>query len=155
MLRKSSLSSFDINSSASYTEKSISWSSWSTSLTIPDEDDQQMIVDDHRTIEADYQHPNRQRLRSLSMDEKKLHRKSSFIGSKTDFGDCEDRGVASNLLEDIIQCSTKDRKQKILIFSSSYPYHIEWANSEWSKISGWSSDEISGKLYHSFVRLLH
>lgn len=54
--------------------------------------------------------------------------------------------MENNRLEDIIQCSQGDKSQKLLVFSASYPYHIEWANSEWSKLSGWSSDEIIGMM---------
>jgi hypothetical protein len=87
---------------------------------------------------------------SLSSDEKVMRRQSSFISnsSTTDFMDCQDDNVKeNNRLEDIIQCSQSDKSQKLFLFSASFPYHIEWANSEWSKVSGWSSDEIIGMKY--------
>lgn len=84
--------------------------------------------------------------------------------------------LISNRLEDIIQCSNtgktnspadqlthfnstplhlltadlnqffSDKNARILITSASYPFHVEWVNSEWSRKCGWSSDEILGDL---------
>lgn len=51
--------------------------------------------------------------------------------------------IMSNRLEDILQCS-KILRQRIVVTSATYPYHVEWTNSEWSKACGWQSDEILG-----------
>ena len=155
MIRQPLSTTFDTNSTTSYGRESISWSSWCTSSTIPDEESQDsaLCMDEPTDCDAgstrpdEYLHPACLALRSLSDTEKSLRRKSSFIGGATDFGDCKDRCVTSNRLEDVIQYSRDDKTQKFLVFSSSFPYHIEWANSEWSKISGWSSDEILGKCF--------
>ena len=140
----------DTNSTTSYGKSSISWSSWSTGSTIPYEDmedtaDIPECSSDSDTAKCaeEYLNPACPTLRSLSSTEKSLRKTCSFIGGASDFGGCEDRRVDSNRLEDIIACS-KSGGQKFLVFSSSFPYHIEWANCEWSKVSGWSSDEVLG-----------
>ena len=51
--------------------------------------------------------------------------------------------ITSNLLEDILQCS-QGVVQRIVVTSATYPYHVEWTNSDWSKACGWQSDEILG-----------
>ena len=154
MLRRPLSTTFDTESTTSYGKESLSWSSWSTSSSDHDDDGLQtaeFIEDSESDVTSkcsdsdDYLHPACLTLRSLSPTEKSLRKKASFIRGASDFGDFEDRCVASNRLEDIIQCSVDDKSQKILVFSSSFPYHIEWANSEWSKVSGWSSDEIVGE----------
>lgn len=139
--------------STSYSDESISLSSWSSSTTSSTHDEEAMLstpLDDDAECPSSYEEdlccPTYRRLRSLSTCEKKIHRKKSFLGSfSNDFSHeiLGDYAVSSNKLEDIIQCA-QDKNEKLLVFSSSYPYHIEWANSEWSKISGWSSDEIVG-----------
>lgn len=154
MLRQPLSTTFDTESTTSYGKESLSWSSWSTSSSSPDNDGLQTatFIEDCSDCDAvskssdsdDYLHPACLTLRSLSPTEKSLRKKASFIRGASDFGDFEDRCVASNRLEDVIQCSFDDKCQKFLVFSSSFPYHIEWANSEWSKVSGWSSDEIVG-----------
>jgi hypothetical protein len=35
----------------------------------------------------------------------------------------------------------------VLITSASYPFHVEWVSSDWSKKCGWSSDEILGTIF--------
>lgn len=52
--------------------------------------------------------------------------------------------ITSNLLEDILQCS-QGAVQRVVVTSATYPYHVEWTNSDWSKACGWQSDEILGK----------
>ena len=51
--------------------------------------------------------------------------------------------IESNRLEDILQCS-ENLSQRIVVTSATYPYHVEWINSVWSKACGWRSDEILG-----------
>ena len=53
--------------------------------------------------------------------------------------------IQSNRLEDILQCS-ENVSQRIVVTSATYPYHVEWINSVWSKACGWRSDEILGTL---------
>jgi hypothetical protein len=53
--------------------------------------------------------------------------------------------IVSNRLEDILQCS-QGLGQRIVVTSATYPYHVEWINSEWSKACGWQSDEILGTI---------
>lgn len=53
--------------------------------------------------------------------------------------------LASNNLQDIIQCGTGDQNQKLIVTSASYPYHVEWVSSSWSRLCGWSCDEVLGK----------
>ena len=53
--------------------------------------------------------------------------------------------IRSNRLEDILQCS-ENVSQRIVVTSATYPYHVEWINSVWSKACGWRSDEILGTL---------
>ena len=58
--------------------------------------------------------------------------------------------ILSNRLEDILQCP-EVFGQRVIVTSATYPYHVEWTNSEWSKACGWQSDEILGKFFISFV----
>ena len=53
--------------------------------------------------------------------------------------------LPSNRLADIIQCYNGHQDQRVLITSASYPYHVEWVSSAWSKMCGWTSDEVLGK----------
>lgn len=53
--------------------------------------------------------------------------------------------LASNNLQDIIQCGTGDQNQKLIVTSASFPYHVEWVSSSWSNMCGWSCDEVLGK----------
>jgi hypothetical protein len=53
--------------------------------------------------------------------------------------------LASNNLQDIIQCATGDQNQKLIVTSASFPYHVEWVSSSWSKLCGWSCDEVLGR----------
>lgn len=149
MIRHPLSTTFDTDSTTSYGKSSISWSSWSTGSTTPYEEraDIPDCSSDSDTTKCteEYLHPACLTLRSLSPTEKSLRKTCSFIGGASDFGDCEDRCVASNRLEDVIACPKDCKGQKFLVFSSSFPYHIEWANCEWSKVSGWSSDEVLGK----------
>ena len=52
--------------------------------------------------------------------------------------------IGSNSLHDIIQCKTEDQDIKLIVTSASFPYHIEWVSSAWSKMCGWSCDEVLG-----------
>jgi hypothetical protein len=125
-----------------------SFSSWGTSTSSESDG----LLDD----EGDKENcrPLITRSFSLSSDERVMRRQSSFISTSTttDFMDCQDENVTeNNRLEDIIQCSHSDKTQKLLVFSASFPYHIEWANGEWSKVSGWSSDEIIGMKKNIYI----
>lgn len=150
MQQPNASTAFETVSTSSYGQSSLSWSSWSTNTTTPDEGSEKadMFIDDtpesiSKCSDA-YLHEACSTLRSLSSSDL-LKRKSSFVtGGACDFDGCE-LSIASNRLEDVIRCSSEAQSQKFLVFSSSFPYHIEWANSEWSKVSGWSSDEIIGK----------
>ena len=51
--------------------------------------------------------------------------------------------ILSNRLEDILQCSG-GLGQRVVVTSATFPYHVEWTNTEWSKACGWQSDEILG-----------
>ena len=62
--------------------------------------------------------------------------------------------IMSNRLEDILQCSNILR-QRVVVTSATYPYHVEWTNSEWSKACGWQSDEILGIKFMSVVISLY
>lgn len=140
---------FDTSSASSYGEASLSWSSWSTSTTTADDESEQTATFMESAPSAkpcmeEYLHQGCPTLQSMSRTEHLLRRKTSFVNGASDFEGCE-LSIASNRLEDVIRCSSGDKSQKFLVFSSSFPYHIEWANSEWSKISGWSSDEVVGK----------
>ena len=52
--------------------------------------------------------------------------------------------ILSNRLEDILQC-THGVGQRVVVTSATYPYHVEWTNTEWTKACGWQSDEIVGR----------
>ena len=58
--------------------------------------------------------------------------------------------IGSNSLHDVIQCTTDDQDIKLIVTSASFPYHIEWVSSAWSKMCGWSCDEVLGE-YISFL----
>ena len=140
---------FDTSSASSYGEASLSWSSWSTSTTAADDESEQTAtyIDNAQSAKPcmdEYLHRGSPTRQTVSRAEHLLRRKTSFVNGASDFDGCE-LSIASNRLEDVIRCSSGDKSQKFLVFSSSFPYHIEWANSEWSKISGWSSDEVVGK----------
>jgi hypothetical protein len=151
MLQQSLSTTFDTASTSSYGQASLSWSSWSTSTTTPDDESDQTTTFIAGSTDAttsccnEYLHDECPTLRTLSSIGHYLQRKTSFVTGASDFDGCE-LSIASNRLEDVIRCSCEDKSQKFLVFSSSFPYHIEWANSEWSKISGWSSDEVIGWL---------
>lgn len=53
--------------------------------------------------------------------------------------------LASNNLQDIIQCGSGDQNQKLIVTSASFPYHVEWVSRSWSTMCGWSCDEVLGK----------
>jgi len=48
-------------------------------------------------------------------------------------------------LEDILQCSNDSGPgQRVVVYSATFPYHIEWISSQWSKACGWKSEEVLG-----------
>ena len=53
--------------------------------------------------------------------------------------------IGSNSLHDVIQCKTDDQDIKLIVTSASFPYHIEWVSGAWSKMCGWSCDEVLGE----------
>jgi hypothetical protein len=53
--------------------------------------------------------------------------------------------IGSNSLHDVIQCISEDQDIKLIVTSASFPYHIEWVSSAWSKMCGWSCDEVLGE----------
>ena len=53
--------------------------------------------------------------------------------------------IGSNSLHDVIQCISEDQDIKLIVTSASFPYHIEWVSSGWSKMCGWSCDEVLGE----------
>lgn len=57
----------------------------------------------------------------------------------------------SNRLEDIIQCAKENQDYRVLVTSASFPYHVEWVSASWSKVCGWSCDEILGKYFPSSI----
>ena len=52
----------------------------------------------------------------------------------------------TSLTDGKLKLFSSDKNARILITSASYPFHVEWVNSEWSRKCGWSSDEILGNL---------
>ena len=77
------------------------------------------------------------------------HRKSlvqdSAIVTKRSFT------LPSNRLEDIIQCANENQDHRVLVTSASFPYHVEWVSASWSRVCGWSCDEILGECIHSVI----
>jgi hypothetical protein len=61
------------------------------------------------------------------------------------FSDSSERQQPSStdgvLLEEFLE---RDEKKMLMLTSACSPFHIEWVNSAWSKICGWSSEEIQG-----------
>jgi hypothetical protein len=55
--------------------------------------------------------------------------------------------LESNRLEDVIQCATEHQRHKLVVTSANYPFHIEWINSDWTKLCGWASEEVIGYNY--------
>ena len=57
----------------------------------------------------------------------------------------------SNRLEDIIQCANENQDHRVLVTSASFPYHVEWVSASWSRVCGWSCDEILGERILSVI----
>jgi hypothetical protein len=57
-------------------------------------------------------------------------------------------------LEDILQVS-KDFEpgQRVVVTSATFPYHVEWISSQWSKACGWKSEEVIGTISKSSINL--
>jgi hypothetical protein len=65
--------------------------------------------------------------------------------------------LKSNRLEDVIQCASEHQGHKLCVTSANYPFHIEWINSDWTKLCGWASEEVLGynSLFYIFSNLFH
>lgn len=59
--------------------------------------------------------------------------------------------LTSNRLEDVIQCGSSDHCPKVVVTSASFPYHVEWVSSSWTKTCGWSCDEILGEEQYASI----
>ena len=76
---------------------------------------------------------------------------SPLLRNKKYFCECIEKdsksswSFRSNRLEDIIQNASGNQDHRVMITSASFPYHVEWVSSSWSKLCGWHCHEILGE----------